>query len=65
MRTPVYIRSLNDEVQIMASERRDPVQEFDTLDRSEIWERMATLAINAVAIVVIAFVVAIICVGAP
>ena len=47
----------------MASERRDPLQKFDTLDRNEIWERMATLAVNAAAIVVIAFVIAIICVG--
>jgi hypothetical protein len=60
----MYIRSFNDEVHTMASDPRDSSHKLDTLDRSEIWERMATLAINAAAIVVIAFVIAIICVGA-
>jgi hypothetical protein len=60
----VYIRSLNSEVRTMVSGRRDLLHKFETLDRNEVWKQMATLAINAAVIVVIAFVIAIICVGA-
>jgi hypothetical protein len=47
----------------MASARRDLLQKLETLDRNEVWEQMATLAFNSVVIVVIAFVIAVICVG--
>ena len=49
----------------MASERRDLLHKFETLDRNDVWKQMATMAINAVVIVLIAFAIAIICVGLP
>ena len=47
----------------MASERQDLHQVLEALDRNEVWEQLARLATNAVIIVVIAFIIAIICVG--
>ena len=49
----------------MASEKQDMHQVFEALDRNEVWEQVAKLATNAVIIVVIAFVIAVICVGGP
>jgi len=49
----------------MASERQQLHQVFEALDRNEVWEQVAKLATNAVVIVVIAFVIALICVGGP
>jgi len=48
----------------MASERHDLLQKLEALDRNEVWEQMAPLAVNAALIVVIAFIIAVICVGA-
>jgi hypothetical protein len=47
----------------MASGRQDLLRKLEALDRNEVWEQMASLAINAAVIVVIAFIIAIICVG--
>jgi hypothetical protein len=47
----------------MESEKEDLLHKLEALDREEVWEQMATLATNAVVIVVIAFIIAIICVG--
>ena len=47
----------------MTSENQDLPQGFEALGRNEAWEQLAELATNAVAIVVIAFIIAIICVG--
>jgi len=47
----------------MASEKQDLLQTFEALDRHEVWEQVAKLAPNAAVIVVIAFIIAIICVG--
>ena len=47
----------------MASEKHDLLHKLEALDRNEVWERMGTLATNAAVIVVIAFIIAIICVG--
>ena len=47
----------------MASGRQDLLQKLETMDRHEAWEQMASLAKNAAVIVVIAFLIAIICVG--
>jgi hypothetical protein len=48
----------------MASEKQDILHKLEALDRNEVWEQMATLATNAAVIVIIAFIIAIICVGA-
>ena len=58
----VYIRA-NLKGVAMASEKQDLHQVLGALDRNEVWERLAKLATNAVVIVVIAFIIAIICVG--
>lgn len=47
----------------MASERRDILQVFEAINRSEVREQVAKLAANAAVIVVIAFIIAICCVG--
>ena len=47
----------------MASGKRDFLHKLEALDRNEVWKQMATLAANAVVIVVIAFIIAILCVG--
>lgn len=47
----------------MASEKQDFHQMLAAVDRNEVWEQLAKLATNAVIIVIIAFIIAIICVG--
>ena len=47
----------------MASEKQDLHQVLEALDRNEVWEQLAKFATNAAVIVVIAFIIAIICVG--
>ncbi len=47
----------------MASEKQDFHQVIEALDRNAVWDQLAKLATNAVVIVVIAFIIAIICVG--
>jgi hypothetical protein len=58
----VYIRA-NRKGVAMASEKQDLHQVLEPLDRDEVWGQLAKLATNAVVIVVIAFIIAIICVG--
>jgi hypothetical protein len=47
----------------MAADKQNLLQRFEALDRDEVWEQMATLATNAAVILVVAFIIAIICVG--
>ena len=47
----------------MASEKQDLHQVLAALHRNEVWEQVAKLATNAVVIVVIAFIIAVFCVG--
>ncbi len=47
----------------MAANRQDLLHKLETLDRNQVWNQMATLAINAAVIVVFAFIIAVICVG--
>lgn len=61
--TPEYIGPLNKEVRTMAANRQDLLHKLETLDRNQVWNQMATLAINAAVIVVFAFIIAVICVG--
>jgi hypothetical protein len=58
----VYIRA-NLKGVAMASEKQDLHQVLEPLTRDEVWGQLAKLATNAVVIVVIAFIIAIICVG--
>jgi len=47
----------------MASYKQHLLQRFGALERREAWEQLAALATNAAIIVVIAFIIAFICVG--
>ncbi len=47
----------------MASDKHHLLQRLGTLDRNEVGHQVATLAPNAAIIVVIAFIIAFICVG--
>jgi hypothetical protein len=47
----------------MESGKQDLLHRLATLGRTEVWEQMAALATNAAVIVVIAFIIAILCVG--